>query len=110
MAQENAKNGLSVVDIGTFCLLAKKYEKEIEESGGKNPENNDYFIKECSKSISELLGLMDKYQQMLWKYGHKEECTEQLLTAKAAFESGLNTLQEVLRAFDVGTCGKKASE
>ena len=107
MKQENTKKGLSVVDIGTFCMLAKKYEKEIEENGGKNPENNDYFIEECSKSISEMLKLMDKYQQMLWKYGHKEECAEQLLAAKNGFENGLNMMKEVLRAFDVGTCGKR---
>ena len=100
-------DGLSVVDIGTFCLLTKKYQDEIREAGVNDINDTDYFLEECSKSVSEQLQIMDNCQQMLWKYGFDTNNTEKMLEAKAMFEEGIHTLQSVLKAFESATCGKR---
>ena len=97
---------LSVVDIGTFCLLTKKYEDEIKQAECDGLNDTEYFLKECSKSVSEQLKIMDKCQKMLWKHGFDMNNIEKMLEAKAMFEEGLNTLQSLLKAFEIATCGK----
>lgn len=98
------KNGLTVVDIGNFCLLAEKYKPLIEEAGiNNNTENNEKFLNECAESISDQLKIMDECQKMLYKFGYKKENIEQMKKVRNLFQEGVETMQSVLKSFDIVT-------
>lgn len=101
---------LTVVDIGNFCLLSEKYKKQIEEAGINNSSNNELFLKKCSKSISDQLKIMDDCQKMLYKVGYKKENIEHMRKVRNLFQEGIETMQSVLKAFDIVTCGIKEDE
>lgn len=93
-------DGLTIVDIGNFCLLAEKYKKQIKKAGVNNDsENNKLFLKKCSKSISDQLRIMDDCQKMLYGYGYENENVEQMKKVRDIFKEGVELMQEVLKAF-----------
>ena len=95
-------DGLRVVDIGKFCLLSEKYKTQIEEAGVNNDsENNKLFLEKCSESISDQLRIMDDCQKMLYGHGYKKENVEQMKKVGDMFKEGVETMQEVLRAFSI---------
>lgn len=95
-------DGLSVVDIGNFCLLAEKYKTQIEEADVNNDsENNKLFLEKCSESISDQLRIMDDCQKMLYRHGYKKENVEQMKKVRDMFKEGVDMMQEVLKAFSI---------
>lgn len=93
---------LTVVDIGNFCLLAEKYKTQIEEAGVNNDsENNKLFLEKCSESISDQLRIMDDCQKMLYRHRYKKENVEQMKQVRDMFKEGVETMQEVLKAFSI---------
>lgn len=93
-------DGLSITDIGKFCLLAEKYKTQIEEAGiNNNSDNNKMFLEKCSESISEQLKIMDECQKMLYVHGYKKENVEHMKKVRDMFKEGVETMQEVLKTF-----------
>lgn len=96
------KGELTVVDIGNFCLLAEKYKVQIKEAGIADvTENSEMFLEECSKLVSDQLKIMNDCQKMLYKSGHKKEKVEQMKKVRALFKEGVETMQLVLKSFDI---------
>lgn len=95
---------LTVVDIGTFCLISKRYGEKLLDAGIENVTDAEGFLKECSESVSEHLRIMDNCQKLLWKYGADVGNAEKLSETKAIFEQGLEIMQSVLKAFDIAVC------
>lgn len=95
-------DGLSVVDIGSYCLLVEKYKEHLEQEGvNNNSKNNRYFIKKCSESVSDQLRIMDECQKMLYGHGYKKENVEKMKQVRDMFKEGVETMQEVLKAFSI---------
>lgn len=98
------EDGLTVVDIANFCLLADKYKIQIEEAGIKNDtKNNEVFLRECSKSVSDQLKIMDDCQKLLYKSGYKKENVEHMKKVRDMFQEGIETMHLVLKSFDIVT-------
>lgn len=98
------KDRLTVVDIANFYLLVEKYKTHMEETGIKNnTKNNEIFLSECSKSVSDQLKIMDDCQKLLYKFGYKKENVEQMKKVRDMFQEGIETMQLVLKSFDIVT-------
>lgn len=97
------KKELTVVDIANFYLLSEKYKKQIEEAGINNGDDSKFFLEKCSKSISDQLKIMDDCQKMLYKFGYKKENIEYMRKVRNMFQDGIETMQLVLKSFDIVT-------
>lgn len=110
------KSSLSVVDIGNYCLLVKKYKEQLQRENLKISQNNDWFISECSSIISDHLQTMDECQKALYTQGTEPFNAEELEYLKELrnfFEEGIQLLQEVLVGFDLvikGECKHNENE
>lgn len=93
---------LSVVGIGSYCLLAEKYKNQIQQAGIENNNDKNWmFIKKCSESVSDQLKIMDICQKMLYEYGYIKENVKQMREVRDTFKKGVETMQEVLEAFSI---------
>ena len=110
------KSSLSVVDIGNYCLLVKKYKEQLQRENLKISPNNDWFISECSRIISDHLQTMDECQKALYTQGTETLNAEEIAYLKELrdfFEEGVQLLQEVLVGFDLvikGECKHNENE
>lgn len=105
---------LSITDIGNFCLLTEKYKKRLVQNGVYVDENidkkNAYFLRQCSKLVSEQLKIMDDCQKYLYKYGSNKNNIEAIKEAEVLFKEGIEIMQEVLKGFAIVTTPTKEQQ
>ena len=84
-------------------MISERYKKQLEEAGINNGDDSKFFLKKCSKSISDQLKIMDDCQKMLYKFGYKKENIEYMRKVRDMFQDGIETMQLVLKSFDIVT-------